>query len=404
VRLPLREALQATGSAVSGQDAGDRLLRRVRFLPRTAQIGLRNVGRRRRHSVSTALVIAFAVGTLLAVLGLAAGISDTSRASWGDHGEDVRISSQGRRPLDTQAARLIRATPGVATMEPTFVTDVKLAGNDAIVWAVREATMFHYRITAGRWYTPAEEKTRARVVVVERDIARTTGTRLGDQVAVQTASGRVELRVIGISANQQESGTALFVPLTTMHALLPGVPADANDYWVRTTSHDHTLIDRTTTRIEDTLTTHGYDVNLANEIAKSRALTTTIAVLGFLVVAISMAGLANALTMSVLERTREIGILRSIGARARDIRRIFATETLTLALTGWLIAIPLGYLLDRFLVWLVRKVASVDIPLTFPLWYLAPALAGTILLALLITLLPIRRAVRYRPGDALRYT
>ena len=179
---------------------------------------------------------------------------------------------------------------------------------------------------------------------------------------------------------------------------------------MRTTSSDHTLIDRTTTRIEDTLTTHGYDVSsevkyveLADEIAKSRALTTTIAVLGLLVVAISMAGLANALTTSVLERTREIGILRSIGARARDIRRIFATETLTLALTGWLIAIPLGYLLDRVLVWLVRKVANVVIPLTFPLWYLVPALAGTILLALLITLLPIRRAARHRPGDALRY-
>ena len=43
------------------------------------------------------------------------------------------------------------------------------------------------------------------------------------------------------------------------------------------------------------------------------------------------------------------------------------------------------------------------IPVAFPLWYLAPALAGTILLALLITLLPIRRAVHYRPSDALRY-
>ena len=179
---------------------------------------------------------------------------------------------------------------------------------------------------------------------------------------------------------------------------------------MRTTTHDHTLIDRTTTRIEDTLTAHGYDISseikyveLANEIAQARALTTTIALLGFLIVAISMAGLANTLTMSVLERTREIGILRTIGARARDIRRIFATETLALALTGWLIAIPLGYLLDRFLVWLVKQVANVVIPVAFPLWYLAPALAGTILLALLITLVPIRRAVHYRPGDALRY-
>ena len=409
-RVPLREALEASGSAVGNQDAGDRLLRRVRFLPRTAQIGLRSVGRRRRRSISTALVIAFAVGTLLAVLGMAAAVSNASRSSWGDHGEDVKIVDQGHRPLDANAARLIRATTGVATIEPLFVTDAGLAGKDAKIWGVRQQTMFHYRLAAGRWYTPAEQQARVRVAVVERDIARVTGTRIGELIRVQTASGPVGFRVIGISTNQQEGGTALFVPLTTVHAILRGIPADANDYWVRSTSHDHAFIDRTTSRIEDTLTRHGYDVSseikyvkLANEVASYRTLTTTIAVLGLLIVAISMAGLANALTMSILERTREIGILRSIGARARDIRRIFSAETLALALTGWLVGIPLGYLLDLFLVWLVRNVVNADITLAFPLSNVAVALAGTIVLALTITLVPIRRAVRLRPGDALRY-
>jgi len=126
-------------------------------------------------------------------------------------------------------------------------------------------------------------------------------------------------------------------------------------------------------------------------------------VVGLLVVAIAMAGLANALTMSVLERTREIGILRSIGARARDIRRIFAAETLTLAAAGWLIGILLGYLLDLFLVWMVKTVTNLTLTLAFPPLNLALALAGTILLALLITLVPIRRAVHLRPGAALRY-
>jgi putative ABC transport system permease protein len=116
-----------------------------------------------------------------------------------------------------------------------------------------------------------------------------------------------------------------------------------------------------------------------------------------------MAGLANALTMSVFERTREIGILRSIGARARDIRRIFAAETLTLATAGWLIGIPLGYLLDRFLVWMVKTVVNINLTLAFPPWNLAITLAGTILLALLITLVPIRHATHLRPGHALRY-
>jgi len=410
VKVPLREALEASGSAVGEQDAADRLLRRVQFLPRTAQIGLRSVARRRRRSISTALVIAFAVGTLLAVLGLAAGAANASRASWGDHGEDVKITAQGNRGFDTAAARLIRATPGVASIEPMFVTDVNLAGKDAKIWAVDEATIFHYRIAAGRWYTPAEQQTQARVAVVERAIAHVTGTGVGDTISVRTASGPVNFRVIGIATNQQENGTALFVPLTTMHALLTARPADDNDYWVRTTSHSHALIDATTTRIQDTLTAHGYPnnseikyVKLANEIASYRTITTTLAVVGFLIVAISMAGLASALTTSVLERTREIGILRSIGARAKHIRQIFATETIALATVGWIIAIPVGYLLDRLLVWMVETVANLELPFTFPLDYVALALGGTILLALLITLLPIRRAVHYRPGEALRY-
>jgi putative ABC transport system permease protein len=410
VRVPLREALEATGSAVGNQDAGDRLLRRIRFLPRSAQIGLRSLGRRRRRAFATTLVIALAVGTLLALVGFGSGVANTSKAAWGDHGEDVKVTDQGQRYLDARAEQLIRSTPGVAAVEPMFVSDANLADTSAKVWAVVPTTMFHYRLAAGRWYTAAEAKARARVAVVERDIARTTGTRLGETIRVQTAAGSANFRVIGIASNQQESGTALFVPLTTMHALLPGTPPDANDYWVRTTSHAHAFIDRTTTRLENTLTRHGYDVGtevvyarLADEVASYRTLTTSIVVLGFLIVAISMAGLANALTMSVLERTREIGILRAIGARGRDIRRIFAAETVALALAGWLLAIPIGYLLNMFLVWMTRKLIQVEVPFTFPGWNIPLALAGTILLALLITLVPIRRAVRFRPGDALRY-
>jgi putative ABC transport system permease protein len=407
VRVPVRDALEATGSAVGGQDAGGRLLRRVRFLPRPAQIGLRNVGRRR---LSTALVIALAVGTVLAVLGMSTAVANASRGSWGDHGEDFKIVPVGGRLLDARAAALIRATPGVAAVEPLFTADVKLAGQDARIWAMQQATMFRYRLAAGRWFTSAEEQARAHVVIIEQDIAQATGTRLGDSISVQTATGPATFRVIGISPQQQENGTALFVPLTTMHAIMTGRPADANEYWVQTTCHDHAFIDRTTTRVEDTLTAHGYDVNseivyvkLANEIASNRTSTATLAAVGLLVVAISMAGLANALTMSVLERTREIGILRSIGARARDVRRIFATETLALAAAGWLIGIPLGYLLDRFLVWLLNRVLNLNITLAFPPWNLALTLAGTILLALLITLVPIERAARLRPGATLRY-
>ena len=59
-----------------------------------------------------------------------------------------------------------------------------------------------------------------------------------------------------------------------------------------------------------------------------------------------------------------------------------------LATGGWLLGIPVGYLLDVFLVWLVKEVVNVEVPLAFPLSNVALALVGTVLLALVITLLP----------------
>ena len=75
--------------------------------------------------------------------------------------------------------------------------------------------------------------------------------------------------------------------------------------------------------------------------------------------------------MSVLERTREIGILRCVGARARDVRRVFATEGLVLALAGWLLGIPFGYAIDRLFGWLVGRIFGFDMPVAFPPWNIA---------------------------------
>ena len=162
-------------------------------------------------------MIALAVGNLLAILGLAQSVTDTSHASWRDHGEDVKISTQGRQPFDALAASLIRATPGVASAEPMFVTAIKLAGQDAT--SGRSASgrcsttgssgpLVHADRRAGRG--PCGRR-RARYRPRHRHPPWGPGP-------VETASGPLDLRVIGISSNQQENGTALFVPLTTMHA------------------------------------------------------------------------------------------------------------------------------------------------------------------------------------------
>jgi putative ABC transport system permease protein len=410
VRVPVREALETTGSiAADGGNRVDSLLQRIGFLPRTAQIGIRSVGRRKRRSIATVFQIAFAVATLLAVLALGTSVSNLTHEGWRDHGWAIWLGSSLHPPLDAKADALIRATPGVKAAEPIIVNDVDVSGEPGFVWATAPHTSFAYDLTDGRWYGPADDRAAARVAVVESAIARTTGTQVGDSITLNTAAGRVPFRVIGIASNVQENGTVVFVPLSTARKLLRAEDG-VNGYWIQSTSQDHGAIDRLNTRLEDTLTENGYQVGTEltyvgerDNVAQNRTLTTTITVLGFLIVAISMVGLISAITMSVLERTREIGILRCIGARGRDIRRIFEAEGLVLALLGWLVGIPLGYVLDHGLVWLFGELVGIEIPFVFPWANVGYALIGTLVLAVLVMLLPVRRAVRFKPGDALRY-
>jgi putative ABC transport system permease protein len=410
LRVDLRQGLEAGGADLGPEGRVDHALRHAGFLPRVAQIGLRNVGRRKRRTVATALIVALAVGNLLAVMALSVAATEATQTSWGDHLEDVQIWSAGADPFDAGAERIIRATPGVAEAEPVLKTSVEVDGREASIWAVEADPLFRYQIADGRWFSPGEEQAGERVAVVERNLADLNGVDVGDRVAVTTAAGAVELDVIGVSTNQQEDGLALFVPLGTARSLL-GETDGSGSYWIKTESSDDTaLVDRTTTALEDRLSAQGYEVGTEiryvaerEEVAANRNLTTTIAVLGFVVVVMSMVGLANAMTTNIFERTREVGILRCVGARARDVRRIFTTEGLVLAVSGWLVGIPLGYLLTRMLVRLVWEVADVRLPFAFPAAHLLVAFVGTVALALAVLHLPVRRAVRLRPGDALRY-
>jgi ABC-type antimicrobial peptide transport system permease subunit len=68
-----------------------------------------------------------------------------------------------------------------------------------------------------------------------------------------------------------------------------------------------------------------------------------------------------------------------------------------------LLGIPLGFVLEVGLVWPVKQIVNVEFPVVFPPWNIVIALVGTVLLAALIALVPVRRATRLRPGDALRY-
>jgi putative ABC transport system permease protein len=408
-RLPLNEALRASGSAVGGEGRVDAALRRPGWLPRSVQIGLRGVGRRKRRTVATAVQVALAVATCLALLSLGAGVSESTRGWFDDNHFDIWIQPQAGKTLDAGTSQAIAGVDGVAGAQPWLSNAVKLGDTDAQAWGLPARPLFNTRIAEGRWYSAAEVEQAAPVAVLGHTIAKTSGTAVGERIRLATANGPASFRVIGISDNQADDGGVVFVPVSALQSAL-GLEGAFNNYFITSASKDHALIDRANTRLEDALAARGdqvrtfvnYDARQM-QVDANASITMSITVLGLLIVGISMVALINAITMGVLERTREIGVLRSIGARGRDVRRIFATEGLVVAVLGWAVGIPLGYVMARAIGWLAGNAVGIDIAFVFPASYVAMTLVGTVILALVVMLAPVRRAVRFKPGEALRY-
>lgn len=124
---------------------------------------------------------------------------------------------------------------------------------------------------------------------------------------------------------------------------------------------------------------------------------------------IAIIGIFNTLTIALLERVREIGLMVALGARRRDVRRLFIAESLIISLCGGtvgiVIAILTGLVINLSLNQLsvARGVVERFSLFSTPLWLIISALIFTILIGLLVSYIPARRAARINPIDALRH-
>ncbi len=130
------------------------------------------------------------------------------------------------------------------------------------------------------------------------------------------------------------------------------------------------------------------------------------ACVGVIGLVVSLFGIANTMAMAVLERTREIGIMKALGARNRDLGRLFLAEAGLLGLTGGLAGLALGAAAG----WILNLAAHgvTELPAKVSLFYIPGWLAaGSVLFATLVSMaaggLPARRAARLEPVAALRY-
>jgi putative ABC transport system permease protein len=130
--------------------------------------------------------------------------------------------------------------------------------------------------------------------------------------------------------------------------------------------------------------------------------------IGFIALFVAALGIINTMLMTILERTREIGIMKAIGGSEREIRWIFFTEAGTIGFFGGLLGLVLGYLVTR----VANLIINAQLPeivqekvdmFYFPLWLLAGSLAFAVVVSLVAGLYPATRAARIDPVKALRH-
>lgn len=384
------------------------------IVPRKLQMGLRNMSRKKGRSISTIIQVAIAVGLFTGFVAIGQTSAHGIEEIFEEFGSDIETYGQmtGGNPLTEDLQNVIEDIDGVDLAEPFVSTKGFLSGIEFIFQGYQhDSFIYRYEKTLidGRWFDQEDCSKASNVIVLNRFLAKDAGVELGEVVEIEMATGIHSFEVIGLDSGFGEWGRTAYAPLDTLQKCL--ILGDMiSGFGVITTTGDHDLIDRVSTDIEDTMLDHGYVVNnlilyLDWEEAKQfnmNIINVMIAV-GALVMFITLIGLMSTLTMNVIERTKEIGMLRCLGSSSRSIRTIFGLEGITLSFIGWLMGMPLGYLVGRFLNYMSLKLMNSDMDLVFPVSILFIAGIITLILTIVVIQPPLWRASRLRPGDALRY-
>jgi putative ABC transport system permease protein len=165
--------------------------------------------------------------------------------------------------------------------------------------------------------------------------------------------------------------------------------------------------------VQDQVKAMGYSAFSLNDLlaGAKRAfllLDILLGLVGSIALAVSSLGIINTMVMSILERTREIGIMKAIGGSDRDVRGIFMVEAGTIGLIGGVAGIILGWAVGRIInfganFYIVRQGGTAGNLFSLPWWLIGAALAFALFVSLIAGSYPARRAARLDPIQALRH-
>lgn len=165
--------------------------------------------------------------------------------------------------------------------------------------------------------------------------------------------------------------------------------------------------------VEQELIDAGYRVTALSKTVEQaskifQGIQITLAVFGGIALLVSAIGMFNTMTVTLLERTKEIGIMRTIGASPNDVKYLFVSESVVVGflggVTGILMGVILGVVVNVTLNALAVANGGQPVQLfAFPLWFLAFIATFSAVVGYMTGIFPARRAATLNPLDAIRY-
>lgn len=234
------------------------------------------------------------------------------------------------------------------------------------------------------------------------------------------------LRIVGVIESDPSAGIGgfggarVYIPLKTAEQLHVAQPDDLQTF-VSGNSAKPSYIAMTVRvrapkdvpQVEAAIKDLGFATFSLLDATKSLRLVFTVfdlflGLFGSLALTVASLGIINTLVMAILERRREIGILKALGATDRDVRSLFFAEAGAMGLFGGFFGVALGWLIGSALTWgttiYLRRQNLPGVKISYIPWWLA---LGAILFAIVVSLVaglyPASRAAHLNPVEALRY-
>jgi putative ABC transport system permease protein len=358
----------------------------------------RNPGR--TASTAAALMIGLTLVTVVAVLG--AGLRTTVESAVTDQVSAAYIvDGKDGAPFEAAEGDALARTPGVETVSHVRNDRAIVGGEELDVTGVDPKTIAQFYTFA---WTKGSDDTLARLgqdgALVTKTYADDKNVAVGQHLSIETASGDKQTVVVAGIYDPPEIEQMLGDVTIGQDGFDAVFPQPKNKF---------TFIDAPPETSADLATVAGgfSDAKFHTGAAFAKDYTEDFAsflqmlyvLLAFSVI-VSLFGMVNTLVLSVFERTRELGMLRTIGMTRRQARRMIRHESVITALIGAALGLPLGIFLAALV---TQALSQYDVSLSIPASELVLFTVVAILAGVAAAVVPARRASRLNVLDALHY-